>query len=137
MRRVRSAIVGLALLVPFIACRSGEEEGAPSPDTPATEQPLPPGVTMQMVEQGEQIFGTVCVACHGQGGVGTQLAPALNDAQWINIGGEYDQIVSVIRTGVLQPRQFPSPMPPMDVDDFTDDQIRAIAAYVYSISHHG
>jgi mono/diheme cytochrome c family protein len=96
---------------------------------------LPAGVTMQMVQQGRQLYGTVCVTCHGQDGAGTQFAPALDDAQWIDIGGEFAQIVNVIRTGVLQPRQLPSPMPPMDAADFTNDRVRALAAYVYSLSH--
>jgi mono/diheme cytochrome c family protein len=99
---------------------------------------LPAGVTAEMVQQGQQLFGTVCVACHGQAGAGTQLGPALNDAEWINVtAGEIDEVVNVIRTGVAQPRQFPNPMPPMGGGNFTDEQLRALAAYVYSISHAG
>ena len=151
MRRIRNAIVGLTLLLPIAGCGSDEGDGAPTPETGAPEQSpatvagtdsatagaLPPGVTVEMVQTGQQLFGTVCVACHGPGGAGTPLGPALNDAEWINIAGEYDQIRSVIRAGVLQPKQFPNPMPVFDVDDFTDDQVRALAAYVYSISHRG
>jgi mono/diheme cytochrome c family protein len=131
--RARDAILGLALLVATFACGGGEDTAAGAGAGGA----LAPGTTAEMVQQGEQLYGTVCVSCHGQGGVGTQLGPALNDAQWIDIDGEFSQIVNVIRAGVLQPRQFPSPMPPMDIDDFTNDQVRAMAAYVYSIGQRG
>ncbi|HEX7242638.1 MAG TPA: c-type cytochrome, partial [Longimicrobiaceae bacterium] len=44
---------------------------------------LPAGVTQAMVDEGQQAFGTVCAACHMQGGTGGPVAPALNDAEWL------------------------------------------------------
>lgn len=95
----------------------------------------PAGVTQEMVEQGAQQFSTVCAACHGQGGAGTAAAPALNDADWLNISGGYEEIVAVVTNGVPAPRQFPGAMPPRGGGPFNDEQIRQISAYVFALSH--
>ncbi len=114
--------------------------GAPGAATPAPELAageLPPGITLEMVSEGQQLYGTVCVACHGAAGTGSPVGPALNDQQWIHITGEYEEIVSITTSGVMQPRQYPSAMPPRGGGAFTDEQIRAIAAYVFAISRAG
>jgi mono/diheme cytochrome c family protein len=98
---------------------------------------LPAGVTQAMVDEGQTAFGTVCAACHGQGGVGTASAPALNDAKWLWISGQFDEIVARINQGVPQPKEHPAPMPPRGGGNFTDEQVRQIAAYVYALSHQG
>lgn len=158
MYRAASRILGLALLtVPLFGCpgdgdapAGGESADARSAEAPSTEaQPaaspadpqaladLPPGVTAEMVNEGQRLFGTVCVACHGPAGTGTQLAPALNNQDWIHINGEYEEILEITRSGVMQPQEHPTPMPPMGGGNFDDEQLRAIAAYVYNISHGG
>jgi mono/diheme cytochrome c family protein len=121
---------------PAAAPATGDAPAAPAIGT-ATAAQLPPGVTAQMISQGQQLYGTVCVACHGAGGVGGPLGPALNDQNWIHITGEYEEILNITRTGVAQPREYPAPMPPMGGGNFNDEQLRAIAAYVYNISHGG
>jgi mono/diheme cytochrome c family protein len=98
---------------------------------------LPQGVTQAMVDEGQDQFGTVCAACHGQGGVGTAAAPALNDATWLNISGQFPEIVNVINAGVATPKQFPGVMPPKGGGSFDDAQVRAIAAYVFALAHQG
>lgn len=95
----------------------------------------PAGVTQEMVEQGAQQFGTVCSACHGAGGAGTPAAPELNDNQWIHISGNFDEIVSIIKTGVSNPREYAGAMPPLGGGSFNEEQVRAIAAYVFALSH--
>ena len=97
----------------------------------------PPGVTQAMVEQGAELYGTVCSACHGPAGAGGPVAPALNDAEWLNLSGAYDEIVNVIHTGVATPRQFAGAMPPLGGGNFDDEQVRAIAAYVLALSQAG
>ena len=98
---------------------------------------LPAGVTPAMVEQGQQNFA-LCAGCHGANGAGTPIAPALNDNQWLNISGnDFDELVQVITTGVPQPKQYPAGMPPKGGGAFTDEQVRALAAYVYALSHAG
>lgn len=98
---------------------------------------LPAGVTQEMVDEGQQLYGTVCVACHGPGGAGTPAGPQLTDQQWLNITGNYDEIVGVITTGVPSPEEYPGVMPPRGGGSFDEAQIRAIAAYVYALSHQG
>jgi mono/diheme cytochrome c family protein len=96
---------------------------------------LPAGVTQAMVDQGQDLFGTVCAACHGPAGAGTTTCPTLSDTRWINIAGTYPEIVSTITTGVPHPREHPAPMPPKGGGNFDDNQVRALAAYVYALSH--
>jgi len=98
---------------------------------------LPEGVTADMVQEGQRLYGTVCTACHGPGGAGTPAGPALNDQNWIHITGEFSEIENITRTGVMQPREYPGAMPPLGGGNFDDDQLRAISAYVYAISQAG
>jgi mono/diheme cytochrome c family protein len=95
---------------------------------------LPAGVTQEMVDQGQQLYGTVCVACHGAGGVGGAVGPALNDQNWIHITGAYEEIVQITTVGVAQPQQYPAAMPARGGGQFSDDEIRAISAYVFALS---
>jgi mono/diheme cytochrome c family protein len=82
-----------------------------------------------------QVAGGTCTACHGQDAKGTAVAPDLTDNQWINGDGSYQFIVHTVHTGVPQPKQHPAPMPPMGGATLTDEQVNAVAAYVYSLSH--
>jgi mono/diheme cytochrome c family protein len=65
------------------------------------------------------------------------LGPALTDQEWLNTDGSYEGIMDVVRTGVAEPVQFQAPMPPMGGIQLSDEQIRQVAAYVYSLSHGG
>ena len=82
-----------------------------------------------------QVAGGTCTACHGQDAKGTAIAPDLTDNQWLNGDGSYQFIVHTVHTGVPQPKQHPAPMPPMGGATLTDEQVNAVAAYVYSLSH--
>lgn len=95
---------------------------------------LPAGVTQEMVNQGQELYGTVCSACHGPAGGGSPVAPPLNDPEWLNITGEYEQILTIIHTGVAVPREYPGGMPALGGGNFSDEQVRAIGAYVYALS---
>ncbi|MGH7444305.1 MAG: c-type cytochrome [Longimicrobiales bacterium] len=122
--------------VPVPAPTDTTAAAADSPAADAAQVPLPEGVTAAMVTAGEQVFTGpgFCFTCHGQGGAGSPLAPPLNDNEWLHIDGAYEAIVETVRTGVPEPMQFPTPMPPMGGAQLSDDQIRAVAAYVYTIS---
>jgi mono/diheme cytochrome c family protein len=52
-----------------------------------------------------------------------------NDGSWAGIA-------KTITDGVMQPKEYRSPMPPMGGAQLTDDQVKALAAYVWSMSHH-
>jgi len=147
-RSIPATLVSGLFLLGLTAC-PGEEappppeeerpaEEAPPPATDFTQVDLPENVTLTMVADGEQLYrGSVCVACHGAAGEGTALGPSLDDTDWINISHDFDQIMTVIREGVDPPQEYPAPMPPMGGANFTDDQIRALAAYVYALAETG
>lgn len=104
------------------------------PTAPAAQ--LPAGATAADVQEGQKIFTSMgnCYTCHGQDGAGTAMAPALNDAQWLNIDGSYPAIQQVIKAGVPTPKQHPAPMPAMGGAQLSDQQAKQLGAYVYSIS---
>jgi mono/diheme cytochrome c family protein len=98
------------------------------------------GITAAEIALGDSIFhgqtaGGTCFTCHGQNAKGTTLAPDLTDKTWIDGDGTYNYIVERVTTGVPQPKQHPAPMPPMGGASLSQAQVRAVAAYVYSLSH--
>jgi len=97
---------------------------------------LPDGVTPEMVARGETIFNSdgLCYTCHMNGGVGGPLAPDLTDDEWINIDGSYDAIVQTVTTGVPEPQQHPGLMLPKGGSNISDEDVRAVAAYVWTLS---
>jgi mono/diheme cytochrome c family protein len=107
----------------------------------ATESlPVPNGATKEMVALGDRIYhgqvgGATCVGCHGAAGTGTTLGPNLTHTQWLWGDGSYRSIVKTITAGVPEPKQYRSPMPPMGGAQLTDDQVRAVAAYIWGLSH--
>jgi mono/diheme cytochrome c family protein len=101
---------------------------------------MPPGVTAAMIATGDSIFNNrSCKNCHLVGGVGGPRAPSLTDSQWIHIDGSYDSIVKLVTTGFTKAeqvdKQYQFSMNPRGGVNLTDDEIRAVAAYVYSLSH--
>jgi glucose/arabinose dehydrogenase/mono/diheme cytochrome c family protein len=101
---------------------------------------VPQGATREIVELGERIYrgqvgGAACTGCHGDSGQGTPLGPALTGKKWLWSDGSYAGIKKTITDGVPQPKEYRSPMPPMGGAQLTPDQISAVAAYVWSISH--
>jgi glucose/arabinose dehydrogenase len=101
---------------------------------------VPGGATREMVALGDRIYhgqvgGAACTGCHGDGGQGTPLGPALTGKKWLWSDGSYTGIAKTIIEGVSQPKQYRSPMPPMGGAQLTSDQVSALAAYVWSIGH--
>lgn len=98
---------------------------------------LPTGVTAAMIEEGGRLFkgAALCAACHGvnaTGGVG----PSLADTAWLHSKGTYEEIVRQVTTGVPQAQAKSGVMmPPRGGSAITDAQIRAVAAYVWSLRH--
>lgn len=104
-------------------------------------QGLPAGVTADMVRQGRRLFSGagLCSSCHGHDGRGLpNLASNLTDREWSHSDGSYKGIVSTIETGVPAERSSTGiPMPPRAGANLTDEQVRAVAAYVWTLSHGG
>jgi glucose/arabinose dehydrogenase/mono/diheme cytochrome c family protein len=102
--------------------------------------PVPEGATREMVALGERIYrgqvgGAACTGCHGDSGQGTPLGPDLTGKKWLWSDGTYAGIKKTITEGVAAPKQYRSPMPPMGGAQLTPDQVSALAAYVWAISH--
>jgi glucose/arabinose dehydrogenase/mono/diheme cytochrome c family protein len=102
--------------------------------------PVPNGATKEMVALGDRIYhgqvgGATCAGCHGAAGTGTTLGPNLTDTEWLWSDGSYRAIAKTITTGVPEPKQYRSPMPPMGGAQLTPDQVSAVAAYVWALSH--
>ncbi len=124
MRRFSRLTVLLALLCPLSAAA-------------VAAQGMPEGVTQAMVDQGKEIYAKqgLCFACHGQEGKGL-VGPSLADDVWLHSKGSYPEIVAQIIKGVPKEESKSGvPMPAKGGSSITDDDVRAVAAYVYSLSH--
>ncbi|MCC6417738.1 MAG: c-type cytochrome [Gemmataceae bacterium] len=102
----------------------------PSPDqSPAT------------LALGDSVFhgkvgGALCYVCHGPAAKGVPgLGPDLTDKEWLNADGTVESIAKVVETGVPKPKKLPAPMPPKGGGQLNAAQVKAAAAYVYSLSH--
>ena len=90
---------------------------------------------------GDSVFhgrtgGALCYVCHGPNGKGVNgLGPNLTDKEWLNIDGTVASIEKVVTDGVAKPRKMPAPMPPKGGGQLSESQVKAVAAYVYSLSH--
>jgi mono/diheme cytochrome c family protein len=98
---------------------------------------LPTGVTPAMVQKGDSIFHKqgLCYACHGQDAKGL-VGPNLTDDVWIHSKGTYEDIVHQVMTGVPKEESKSGvPMPARGGSTISDDEVKAVAAYVWSLSH--
>ena len=148
MRGMKLSAVILTLALAACA-ESGEQDTAatgdtaaatttetPAPGAPAQSAGQPPeGATAEDVTAGQQIFTSMgnCYTCHGPDAKGTALAPNLTDTEWLNIDGSFASIQQNVKTGVPTPKQHPAAMPPMGGATLSDDQIRQVSAYVWSL----
>lgn len=104
--------------------------------TPAAAQ-APAAATPAAIAQGDSIYHGKgnCYACHGANAQGA-VGPNLTDAEWIHSDGSYDAIVKQITNGVTaEESKSKIPMPAKGGSSITDDEVKAVAAYVYSLSH--
>lgn len=102
-------------------------------------QELPEGVTQAMVDEGKVIFASagLCAACHGPEAKGL-VGPDLTDSEWFSGEGEFDQIVAQITKGIgpgEAQNAMGAIMPARGGSGITDEQVKAVAAYVWTLSH--
>jgi cbb3-type cytochrome c oxidase subunit III len=103
---------------------------------PAVAQ-APAGVTPAAIAKGDSLFHKEgnCYACHGANAEGA-VGPNLTDATWLHSDGSYDAIVKQITTGVDQKQSKSGiAMPPKGGSSISDEDVKAVAAYVWSLSH--
>jgi cytochrome c oxidase cbb3-type subunit 3 len=95
-----------------------------------------PEATPALIARGDSLFHGAgnCYACHGSKAEGL-IGPNLTDAEWIHSKGTYDDIVKQIHTGVPKEQSKSGiPMPPKGGSTISDEDIKAIAAYVHSLA---
>ena len=131
------ASYAIALLLAVTACHRAAVVMSPSG---AARSSTPAAVTPANVALGDSLFHTTsCYRCHGADAKGTARAPNLTDQTWIHIDGSYDAIVSLVTTGFTKAEQkdpqYQFTMNPRGGMRLTDDQIKAVAAYVWTLSH--
>ncbi|MHB0764639.1 cytochrome-c oxidase, cbb3-type subunit III [Stutzerimonas sp. NM35] len=87
----------------------------------------PEGINVD-IEQGQKIFASTCVACHGPEGKGLQAmgAPDLTDNVWL-YGSSFGQIQQTLRYGR-------NGRMPAQEEILGNDKVHLLAAYVYSLS---
>ena len=97
----------------------------------------PAGVTPAAIAKGDSIFHKtgLCYACHGSNAEGV-VGPSLTDAEWLHSDGSYDAIVATVMSGIpAEKAKKGVAMPPKGGSDISDEDVKAVAAYVYSLSH--
>jgi cbb3-type cytochrome c oxidase subunit III len=104
---------------------------------PAEAQGVPEGATQAMVDKGNEVFhkAGLCYACHGQDGKGL-VGPNLTDDVWIHSKGSFQELIAQINKGITKEESKSGvPMPAKGGSTISDDDVKAVAAYVWSLSH--
>ena len=109
-----------------------------------TANAMPAGVTPATIALGDSLFhAKSCVRCHGADakGAANGNGPDLTTTTHLHVNGSYEDFVRIITTGVpsdsikVKTRRFAMQPRGGAQNPLTDDQIKAVAAYVYSLSH--
>jgi mono/diheme cytochrome c family protein len=118
---------------------------APASATSAASAPAAAArpFTAAMVAEGDSIFhARSCKNCHGPDGKGAANGPNLTGPTFLHVDGSFDSFVHLITTGVPADQiKDPAHKIPMGArggrgGPLSDDQIKAVAAYVFTLSHH-
>lgn len=94
---------------------------------------------MAQVSAGAEIFHVSgpCHVCHGEDGRGARdVGPDLSDQEWWNSDGSWGGIENTIVAGVTEAESHNSwgaVMPARGGADLDDDEVRAVAAYVWTL----
>ena len=127
---------------PVAAARAVPPEGThPDAGSDTSALKAPAGATPAMIALGSRVYrgqvgGATCTGCHGANGTGSPLGPDLTNGKWLWSDGSYQGIASSIAAGIAQPKQYRAPMPAMGGAQLNSDQLFAVAAYVWALSHH-
>jgi mono/diheme cytochrome c family protein len=100
--------------------------------------PRPAGVTDSAIAWGKALFhgSANCSACHGVAGSGTSDGPPLTGALWLHGPGTYEWLADQIRRGIPAHESVSGlAMPMRGWQPMSDNDVQAVAAYVWSITH--
>jgi mono/diheme cytochrome c family protein len=134
----------LALLAILVLAGSASLSAQSTPENSSTPKPPPAdapsaaaAATPELIAQGDKVFHGPgnCYACHGTNAQGS-VGPSLTDAEWIHSKGSFDEIVAQVTKGVTKEESKSGiMMPPRGGSTISDEDVKAVAAYVYSLSH--
>jgi mono/diheme cytochrome c family protein len=103
----------------------------------AVRAQLPDGISEAMVTEGETLYKGLglCFACHGPTGTGVPGAGVnLSDDEWLHSDGSFEGLIEQILDGVGPDISKSGViMLPKGGSQVTDEQVRAIAAYVWTL----
>lgn len=121
-----------------VAAQSSDSSNSAHPSDPAASpQAAAPAGAADLAARGDIVFHGAgnCYACHGSKGEGL-VGPNLTDAEWIHSKGTYEEIVTQINHGVAKEESKSGiAMPAKGGGTISDDDVKAVAAYVFSLSH--
>ena len=89
-----------------------------------------------VIARGDSVFHGAgnCYACHGSKGEGL-VGPSLIDAEWIHSKGTIEEITAQVAKGIPKEQSKSGiPMPPKGGSTISDEDVKAVAAYVHSLS---
>ena len=141
-----NALVLMAIMALGCGGEAGQDEAAATEEAaPAAVEAAAPeaagaeGATEAMISEGQSLFAGagLCTACHGANGSGIpNLGANLTDDEWLHGDGSLDGIYQTIMAGVTADKSTTGTvMPPKGGSALTDEQVRSVAAYVFSLSN--
>jgi cytochrome c5 len=147
---LRHPVTVLLATAAFVACSKSATSASPAPApaggpanrTASAASATPSAVTPASIALGDSIFhARGCRNCHGPDAKGRANGPDLTSGKFLQVNGSYDGFVRIITDGVpvtavkdtshkrAMPARGGAPTP------LTDDQIKAVAAFVWSLNH--
>ena len=121
-KRGRRSPLAIVLLVAIGLITTGAAYAMASTATASADVDL---LSAEVIDEGEKLFAANCATCHGQQAQGTSNGPSL-----IGVGAA--SVDFQVGTGRM-PMQAQGPQAPQKPVQFTDAQVKALAAYVASL----
>ena len=137
---LRSIVTRARLIAIITATLTWSTVGTAAPQVSDGESPEAP--TAKVIAAGYDIYQAAgsCRSCHGELGRGGVGGPSLRDGEWLHIDPEMEQIAKLIARGVaeeeIKARRRPWAMDPNGGADLTPQDLEAVTAFVWALSHH-